>query len=141
MKHYRVRRPKDYSEMMILLKDEMFSTLKSVLLFSAAIGFKKGERLSFEDTAEPIQLNLFNDVSEIPFIFSMALAEYDDVSYLKLEKFKEMINVFEEYAAGGLKYLDETIDKNNIKESIEVLLHEPIEGEDLIDDITDGFFD
>jgi len=122
---YRVRRPKQYDELLSLLRDKedgVFSTLKSALVFSAAMGFKQKNRLEFSETSEPIAFSLFNEHQDQPFIYALALIEYDDVTYLQEDKFLEAMKVFEEYAAGGLQYLDGALDKSNLKESIEGLL-------------------
>jgi len=137
MNGYRVKRPKEYDELLNLLKDKdlgVFSTLKSALVFAAAIGFKKKLRLEFSESAEPIVFTLFNELTERPFIYSLALTEFNDVSYLQEDGFEDMMKVFEEYAAGGLRYLDSTLDKANVKESIEGILNER-DDHDLITDI------
>jgi len=134
---YRVRRPDQYDELLNLLKDKedgVFSTLKSALVFSAAVGFKQNRRLPFSKTGEQIALSLFNEHLDLPFIYALALIENNDVSYLQEDKFLEVINIFEEYAAGGLQYLDDILDKSNLKESIEGLLSETGDS-NLIDDI------
>lgn len=125
MKNYRVRRPKQYDSLLNILKDKdegVFSTLKSALVFSAAIGFKQQIKIEFLESSEPIIFNLFNDFKDRPFIYAMALTEFNDVTYLREDKFLETIRLFEEYAAGGLQYLDGILDKSNLKESVEVLL-------------------
>jgi len=125
MMAYRVRRPKEYDELLNLLKDKddgVFATLKSALVFASAVGFKQKARLKYTSAGEAIALNLFSEHQDQPYIYCLALAEYDDVSYLQEENFLEVMRVFEEYAAGGLKYLDGVLDKSNIKESIEGML-------------------
>ena len=141
MKGYRVRRPKEYEELLNLLRDKeagVFLTLKSALVFSAAVGFKQKKRLEFSESSEPIVFTLFNDHQEKPFIYSLALTEFNDVTCLQEDGFVPMMKVFEEYAAGGLRYLDGVLDKANIKESIESILSES-EGDDLIFNIADGW--
>ena len=141
MKNYRVRRPKKYDALLNLLKDKddgVFATLKSALVFSASIGFKQKIKLEFSDSSEPIAFTLFDDYKDQPFIYSLALTEYDDVSYLREDKFLETIRLFEEYAAGGLQYLNDTLDKSNIKESIEVMLAEN-EGNEIVESIIDDW--
>lgn len=125
VKGYRVRRPKEYDGLLNILKDKddgVFLTLKSALVFSAAVGFKHKIKLEFTETSEPIIFTLFNDLTDRPFIYALALTEFDDVTYLREENFIETIRLFEEYAAGGLQYLDGALDKSNIKESIEMML-------------------
>lgn len=138
MKGYRVRRPKQYDELLNLLKDKndgVFSTLKSALVFSAAVGFRQNKKLEFKESAEPIAFTLFNEHQDQPFIYSLALTKEEDVSCLKEENFLEVMINFEEYAAGGLQYLDGVLDKVNIKESIESILSQDKEIE-IISDIS-----
>lgn len=137
-KVYRIKRPKQHDDLLNLLKDKdvgVFDTLKSALLFAAAIGFKYKIREQFSDQGEPIAYSLFNESKEQPFVLSLALTEFVDVSYLREEKFLDAVKVFEEYAAGGLKYLDGYLDKQNIKESIEHLISDT-EDFDIINDIS-----
>ena len=139
IKAYRVKRPKQFDDLMKLLisKDEgVFDTLKGVLIFAASIGFKHKQKMTISESGEPIAFSLFNDRREQPFIYALAISEFNDVAYLREEKFSEAINVFEEYAAGGLKYLDEIIDRDNIKESIEGILTDA-EDRDIITDLAD----
>lgn len=140
-KNYRVRRPKQYDSFLNLLKDKdegVFTTLKSALVFAAAVGFKHKIKLEFLEPGEPINYNLFNDFKDKPFIYAMALTEFDDVSYLHEDKFIETIRLFEEYAAGGLQYLDGILDKTNLKESIEVILADKRD-DNIIDTIADDW--
>jgi dnd system-associated protein 4 len=141
IKSYRVKRPKRFDEFLKLLvnKDEgVFETLKSALIFSASIGFKQEKKMSFTDLGEGIPLNYFDDTRELPFIYAMAISEYDDVNFLREENFLEAIKIFEEYAAGGLSYLNDTLIKDDIKGSIESMLHDT-EETDLIEDLTDDW--
>ena len=123
---------------MNLLKDKdsgVFSTLKSALIFSAAVGFKQKRRLEFSESSERIAITLFSEHQDQPFMYMLALTEFDDVSYLRNENYSEVMRVFEEYAAGGLQYLDDVLDKNNLKESIEGLLVDKGD-DDIINNIT-----
>ncbi|MDB4542406.1 DNA phosphorothioation-associated protein 4 [Pseudomonadales bacterium] len=137
MKNYRVRRPKEYDELLNLMRDKefgVFATLKSALVFSASVGFKEGIKREFSESAEPIAFTLFNEHHDQPFVYVMALTAFNDVKYLREDFFSETIRLFEEYAAGGLEYLDDYLDKSNMKESIEVLLSDT-ESNGLIDDL------
>jgi dnd system-associated protein 4 len=125
MRAYRVRRPKEYDDLLNLLRDKeqgVFATFKSALVFAAAVGFKERLRVPFSETGEPIALSLFSEHQDQPFIFCLALTEYNDVSYLREENFLEAMLVFEEYAAGGLSHLHGILDTAHIKESIEAYL-------------------
>ena len=141
MKTYRVRRPKQYDDFLNILKDKevgVFDTLKAALVFSAAVGHREKRRLPFTSTGEPIAFSLFSEHQDQPFVYALALTEFDDVSYLREEKFLDTIKVFEEYAAGGLEYMDGFLDKTNLKESLERLLTDNSDSE-LIDDLATGW--
>jgi dnd system-associated protein 4 len=141
IKSYRVKRPKEYDELMKLLVSKeggVFETLKGVLIFSASIGFKYKKRIPVNESGERIAFTLFDDRRERPFIYALAITEFNDVTYLREEKFEETIRVFEEYAAGGLSYLNEILDKDNVKESIESILAD-VEERDIITDLADEF--
>ena len=139
MRAYRVRRPKEHDSLMKLLSDSehgVFSSLKSVMVFSAALGFKEKKRIPFTETGERIDLNIFSE-RDRPFIYCLALTEFKDVSYLKEDKFEEVMTVFEEYAHGGLSFLDGYLDKNHIKESLESYLFS--QENDLVGTLVDGW--
>ncbi|BAJ02076.1 hypothetical protein SVI_2105 [Shewanella violacea DSS12] len=51
---------------------------------------------------------------------------------------EDALNIFEEYACGGLEYLDEVIDRANCKESIQQQIQD-LDGDHLTDDITNLF--
>lgn len=126
--NYRVRRPLEHSNLLNVLRQDsinngVFESLKSALVFSAAVGFKIQSRVPFSDSAERISISIFKEDSDIPFIFAMAVAEHDDVTYLKSEKFEDSALIFEEYANGGLIYLSEEVDELNVKASIERIIH------------------
>lgn len=127
----RVRRPEEFKDILNLLSSEnenqpqVFDTLKSALVFSAALGFKIKKRVPFENSSERIALHTFKEDTDIPFIYSLAVAEYDDISYLRAEKFEESLLIFEEYANGGLRYLSTYLAEDiNIKSSVEGLMHD-----------------
>jgi len=138
-KDYRVRRPNQYDELLSVLKDEgVFVSFKSILIFSATVGFRQQKRVEFSDSSEKIPLHIFSEDVDIPLINCIALAETGDVSILRRESFENALNIFEEYACGGLEYLDKVIDRANCKESIQRQIQD-LEGDHLTDDITNLF--
>jgi len=108
---------------MNLLKDEgLFDSLKSVLVFAAAVGAEQGYREEVTDSAERIPLRIFNEGTDIPFMHALALAETDDVNMLREDNMEKVLLIFEERAAGGLDYLAGSVDQSNLKQSIERLV-------------------
>ena len=136
MKDYRVRRPKQHDALMNALKDEgIFDSLKSVLVFAAAIGASQDIRKEFSDSAERIPLRIFNETQDIPFMLALALAKTNAVTNLREDNMEVVLKIFEESAAAGLDYLEGYLDQSNPKESIEQLLTRG-ERSDLLTDLT-----
>tara|TARA_R110002094_G_scaffold42357_8_gene54662 strand:+ start:6042 stop:6458 length:417 start_codon:yes stop_codon:yes gene_type:complete len=136
MKDYRVRRPKQHDPFMNALKDEgIFDSLKSVMVFAAAIGASQDISREFSDSAEKIPLRIFNESQDIPFMLALALAKTNDVTNLREDNMEVVLKIFEESAAAGLEYLEGCIDQSNPKESIEQLLTRG-EHSDLLTDLT-----
>ncbi|MDX1282976.1 DNA phosphorothioation-associated protein 4 [Shewanella colwelliana] len=136
-KDYRVRRPQQYDSLISVLKSEgVFSSFKSVLVFAAVIGFKQSKRIEFSDSSEKIPLHIFSDDVDIPLINCIALAETEDVNILRRESFEKALIIFEEYACGGLAYLEGVIDLAHCKESIQRQIQD-LGDNNLTIDITD----
>lgn len=128
-KNYRVRRPAKYDDLLNLMKDNeegVFSTFASALVFAAAYGYKKNirEPVESKDSSEPISITIFKEHTEIPFMYLLALAVEQDVSYLQESKFGDVLQIFEEFAAGGLSLLENELNKTDIRQSIENMLNE-----------------
>ncbi|MGF1694788.1 DNA phosphorothioation-associated protein 4 [Vibrio lamellibrachiae] len=134
----RIRRPKEHDDLLELLKKEkIFSSNKNALVFAASLGFKKQQRRSFDETSEPIMLRIFDDNTDIPFIYALALAETDDISMMTKAKFKEAVKIFEEYANGGLSYIKSVVDPETALVSIEAIIAESEQSE--AEDIFEGW--
>lgn len=133
----RVRRPKEHDDLLDTFKKEkIFSSNKNALVFAASLGFKKQQRKSFDNSSEPIMLRIFDDNTDIPFIYSLALAETDDISMMTKNRFKDAVLIFEEYANGGLAYMKSLIDPAAALTSLEAIIAEPEESdaENMFDD-------
>jgi len=121
----RVRRPKEHYDLLdILKKEKIFSSNKNALVFAASLGFKKQQRQPFTESSEPIMLRIFDDNTDIPFIYSLALAETNDISMMTKNKFKEAVLIFEEYANGGLSYIRSVLDPATALVSLESIISE-----------------
>jgi dnd system-associated protein 4 len=121
----RIRRSKEHDDLLeILKKDKIFSSFKNTLVFAASVGFKKQQRQSFEESSEPIMLRIFDDNTDIPFIYALALAETDDISLMTKNRFKDAVLIFEEYANGGLSYIKSVLDPATALVSIEAIIAE-----------------
>ena len=108
----RVRRPQEHEVLIQSLRDEGgFPTIRDALLFAAGLGIHSQRRKSFEAANEPIR---YETVVDPPyagaFINMIAAVEcQDDAEILDLERLDERIVIFEEYANGGLGFLQEEL--------------------------------
>ncbi len=133
----RIRRPKEHDDLLdIFKKEKIFTSNKNALVFAASLGFKKQQRKSFVESSEPIMLRIFDDNTDIPFIYSLALAETDDISMMTKNKFTDAVLIFEEYANGGLSYIRSVLDPATALVSLEAIIAESDESntEDMFDD-------
>lgn len=69
-------------------------------------------------------LRIFDDNTDIPFIYSLALAETNDISMMTKNKFREAVQIFEEYANGGLSYIRSVLDPATALVSLEAIISE-----------------
>jgi dnd system-associated protein 4 len=118
----RVRRPLDKSDLLNQLRDREkqgpFETYKDALVFAAALGFEKNERLQFDKSDEPIDWDVFKG-SDRDLINMMAVSVKKDLNILSEEEniIDEKLRIFEEFANGGLEII-----KRKISESTEPIL-------------------
>ena len=92
---------------------KLFPTLRDALSFAAALGYRERRRWPLDAKAgkEDIQAQIYNGNDAIDLIFAIGLAEKKSAEILKLENEKECIEIFEEYANGGLALITEWIDR------------------------------
>ncbi|WP_417690248.1 DNA phosphorothioation-associated protein 4 [Pseudidiomarina sp.] len=137
----RVRRPEEYANLLNILKEKgIFSSFKNALVFAATLGYKQQIRLPFEKSSERIMLRIFDDSTDIPFITCLALAETKDASILKRSRFPEAIQIFEEYAHGGLSLISEYVkDDTNVLQSMELLVSSKIDASESMHDSLNPF--
>lgn len=106
----RVRRPKDKEELiqqMLAEGDGPFTTMRDVLLFAAAFGWHRQRHESLGEAGEPIRYEVFRrSATAEAFIDSLAAISHpEDPSILADNRLPERIELFEEYANGGLAEL------------------------------------
>lgn len=111
-----VNRSKVYEEILQILGGagaKLFPTLRDALSFAAALGYREKRRLPLDVKAgkEDIQAQIYNGNDAIDLIFAIGLAEKKSAEILKLENEKECIEIFEEYANGGLAIINEWIER------------------------------
>lgn len=122
----RVRRPKDREGLVQQLlgeNDGPFKTIRDVLLFAAAIGRARDRHEPLTATAEPIRYEIFRRTAHAEaFIDSLAVLAYpEDPLILAEERLSDRIEVFEQYAHGGLNEIQREINVGH-RTVIDVLL-------------------
>ncbi|MGX1563360.1 DNA phosphorothioation-associated protein 4 [Streptomyces sp. NPDC055506] len=105
----RFRRPAGHEELISALagKDGPFNAMVDVLMFAAVLGRNKGKRESFDKAGEPIRLALIEGRQYGDVLIDMiAVAEEpNDPKILADECQPDRVEIFEEYANGGLNYI------------------------------------
>ncbi|MDF1628846.1 MAG: DNA phosphorothioation-associated protein 4 [Alcanivoracaceae bacterium] len=108
----RVRRPYEHEEFLQELggpsskKEKPFDSLKSVLLFAAALASHRDqERCPFSKSGEKIPFSYFSSDFEKSFIASLALQDTKDVTILHPSRLADQIEIFEEMANAGLNLM------------------------------------
>lgn len=87
-----------------LTGQKLFPTIRSALCFAALVGYEcdKREPLSGETSALDARL-VFGNAPTVETIYSIALADSRDMDIIRPENEEKMVNIFEEYIAGGLQ--------------------------------------
>jgi dnd system-associated protein 4 len=104
-----IRRPKQYEDMLKKLCQEehkIFLTYKDALVFAACLGFHEGRRVSFDKSSEPVALHIFKGEFDSAIFNCLGLAVTNDPSIMGANKDAEKIQIFEEYACGGLEIIE-----------------------------------
>lgn len=111
----RVRRPQQHEALMIELQsdDARFPTYRDVLLFAAAVGFRNERRVPFTSSGgDPIRYDTTMVVpafSETLISMIAANVVADDPEIMDDARLEERVKIFEEYANGGLEYIQEQV--------------------------------
>lgn len=119
----RVRRPRQHEALIQLMRDEAgFATMRDVLLFAAAVGKSQERRVAFSEAGEPIRYETLIDPEYSSALVNMiaVVSEPEDAEILARGRLKDRITIFEEYACGGLEYIQGEL--NARKMTLETLL-------------------
>lgn len=101
----RVRRPTDKeSVVQAIIDNEPFATMASALLFAAAVGYAYERRVPF-DKSQELLWEPFANAGAGPFVDMLAAAVSGDKEVLSSERDDERVQIFEEYANGGLEII------------------------------------
>lgn len=114
--HSPVRRSKTYENTLQALGGKeavMFPTLREALTFCAVLGYKERRKKPFDPNAglEDIAGAQYQLNDAVDMIFALALADRKNSDILRPEKEKECVQIYEEYANGGLDLIQSWIDR------------------------------
>ncbi|CAL9570864.1 DNA phosphorothioation-associated protein 4 [Streptomyces sp. SID6013] len=121
----RFRRPGAHEELISALasKDGPFNAMVDVLMFAAVLGRSKGKRESFDKAGEPIRLALIEGRQYGDVLIDMiAVAEEpNDPKILADERQPDRVEIFEEYANGGLNYIQGEINASGGRDYVSII--------------------
>lgn len=108
----RVRRPQTHERLVLEMGDAGFGTFRDALLFAAALGASLGRRVPFSNAiGDPIRYETLTAPMFSAALVSMiaaveVAADPEIMDGLRLE---ERVRIFEEFANGGLEYIQEQV--------------------------------
>ncbi|OBJ37423.1 hypothetical protein A5630_04605 [Mycolicibacterium mucogenicum] len=109
----RARRPQQHEALMQEMQSEAkFPTYRDVLLFAAAVGFYQQRRVPFvASSGDPIRYEVLTYPGFSDTLINMiaANAVSDDAEILDGPRLEERVAIFEEFANGGLEYIQEQV--------------------------------
>lgn len=109
----RIRRPQQHEALLQELRDDgTFPTFRDILLFAAAVGAQVKRRVEFTSSGgDPIRYETLKEPAFSEALINM-LAAYenpDDAEIMAGTRLGERLRIFEEYANGGLEYIQEQV--------------------------------
>lgn len=109
----RVRRPRHHEPLMRELQEEAgFGTFRDILLLAAAVGHQFARRVGFTEAAgDPIRYETLTNPAFSEALINMIAANVvnDDPEIMDAARIEERVKIFEEYANGGLEYIQEQV--------------------------------
>lgn len=108
----RTRRPPDHETLVQELRDDGgFPTYRDVLLFAAAIGARFDRHSSFTGGVGDIRFETLTEPLYAKTLVNMIAANVhpEDPEILDDARVVERVRIFEEYANGGLEYIQEQV--------------------------------
>jgi len=98
--------------MIELQNDGLFPYFRDILLFASAIGFSNDRRVPFTNASgDPIRYETLTGPMFSEALINMIAANVvaDDPEIMDGPRIEERVKIFEEYANGGLEYLQEQV--------------------------------
>lgn len=81
----------------------VFETKQKGMMYAAALGYALKKRVPLASKATAIRYDVFQSAFDDGFIRALAVAETGDLKVLGEDREDERIDIFEEYAHGGLE--------------------------------------
>jgi dnd system-associated protein 4 len=127
----RVKRAADTDQLLkdLTEKGRPFATMAHAMIFAAALGYSESRRQAFMKAEEAIPWEVFARISTGPdFIDMLAGVDSDDTDILSDARADDRVEIFEEYANGGLHVIAERMAADD-RLPLEVLLDLVLERE------------
>ena len=87
-----------------------FQTFKDLFLFAAALGVKRNVWTKLQSSRDIFNAEVFDEKIDLPFMAAIAYSREKNLAVL-LDS-KKVLEIVEEYANGGIGYVNEEIIKN-----------------------------
>jgi dnd system-associated protein 4 len=87
-----------------------FQTMKDMFMLAACLGVKNNVYIPLETTKDIFNSDVFDEKTDIPVIAALAYKREQDISILSKER--EMLDLVQEFANGGIGYVEEEIINN-----------------------------
>ena len=121
----RARRPQQHEALMQELQAEgKFPTYRDILLFAAAVGFRQERRVPFTTASgDPIRSDVLMAPGFSDTLINMIAANVvtDDPEIMDDTRMDERFKIFEEYANGGLEYIQDQVNVRHQPAAIVVI--------------------
>lgn len=109
----RVRRPAQHEALVLELQTEgRFPAMRDVLVFAASVGFRNQRRVPFTASGEAIRYGVLTGgsaYSETLINMAAAAVTPEDPEIMDAARLQERVAIFEEFANGGLEYIQEQV--------------------------------
>ena len=102
---------------------KLFPTLREAMSFCAILGYKERRRQPLDPIAgtEDIAGAQFQLNEAVDIVFALALADAKNSDILRPEQEKDCVQIYEEYANGGLELIQSWIDRysdNSVEDAV-----------------------